>query len=135
MSETAICLAARSAVQTALPAAIDWSDDPADVRVDKLDAFVVTLVRDASEPAAMGSPLEDVQLTLEIEVFGAYTTAQNGRVLIGDKALAARAAVRADPALADLCYRIQGAAFDVEIAAGETRLARATATLSLSAEF
>ena len=135
MSETAICQAARSAVLTALPAAIDWSDDPADVRVDKLDAFVVTLVRDASEPVAMGSDLEDVQLTLEIEVFGAYSTAQNGRVLIGDKALAARAAVRSDPAIAALCYRIQGAAFDVEIAAGETRLARATATLSLSAEF
>jgi hypothetical protein len=72
---------------------------------------------------------------LEIEVFGAYTTAQNGRTLIGDKALAARAAVRVDPAIAALCYRVQGAAFDVEIAAGETRLARATTTLSLSAEF
>ena len=135
MSETAISLAARSAVQTALPAAIDWSDDRADVRVDKLDAFVVTLVRDASEPAAMGSPLEDVQLTLEIEVFGTYTTAQNGRTLIGDKALAARDAVRVDSAISAFCYRIQGAAFDVEIAAGQTRLARASATLSLSAEF
>lgn len=135
MSETAICQAARAVVLVALPSAIDWSDDPADVRVDKLDAFVVTLVRDASEPVSMGSSLEDVQLTLEIEVFGAYTTAQNGRVLIGDKALAARTAVRADPSISALCYRVQGAAFDVEIAAGETRLARATATLSLSAEF
>jgi hypothetical protein len=135
MSETAILSAARAAVAAALPAAIDWSDDPADVRVDKLDAFVVTLVRDSSEIISMGSSLEDVQLTLEVESFGTYAAAQDGQTLIGDKALAARAAIRSDPAFAALCYLIQGGAFDVEIAAGESRMARATATLTLSAEF
>lgn len=135
MSETAILDAARASVATALPAAKDWSDDPADVRADKLDAYVVTLVRDSSEPVSSGSSFEDVQLTLEVEVFTAYKEGQPGRTMAGDKGNAARAALKSDAALAALCYRIQGAGMDVDIAAGETRFARATVTLSVSAEF
>jgi len=135
MSETAILTAARAVVAAALPQATDWSDDPANVRPDKLDAFVVTVTRDGAVPAAMQSDLEEVQLTIEVEVFGKYGPTEDGREIIGTKGEAVRAALRADATLAALLDLITGSTFEVDLAQGDTRLARATVGLSVQATF
>jgi hypothetical protein len=135
MSETAILAAARAAVSAALPLAKDWTDDPANVKPDKLDAFVVEVRRDGATFAAMGSTLEEVQLTIQVEVFTKYAPNQDGRALVGVKGEAARAALMSAGPLAALLDVILGATFDVDVAAGETRLARATVGLSVQSTF
>ncbi|AKY02687.1 minor tail protein [Rhodobacter phage RcSaxon] len=135
MSESAILTAARAAVAAALPGGKDWSDDPANIRPDKLDAFAVTVTRDGAVPAAMGSAQEEVQLTIGVEVFTEYGPAQNGRALASVKGEAIRAALRSDPALAAAIDFITGAAMDVDLAKGERRLARATVEMSVLATF
>lgn len=135
MSETAILTAARAVVAATLPQAKDWSDDPANVRPDKLDAFVVTVTRDGGVPAAMGSSLEEVQLTIEVEIFGAFKHDQDGRAIIGAKGEAVRSALRASPPLLALLDLINGSTFEVDLASGDTRLARATVGLAVQATF
>lgn len=135
MSETAILAAARAAISTALPQAKDWSDDPANIRPDKLDAFVVTVTRDGAAPASMGSGAEEVQLTIEAEVFGNFRPSEDGREVIGAKGEVVRAALRQNAALLGLLDMITGSTFEVDLAAGDTRLARATVGLSVQATF
>ena len=135
MSESAILTAARAAVAAALPGGKDWSDDPANIRPDKLDAFAVTVTRDGAVPAAMGSTQEEVQLTIGVEVFTEYGPTQNGRALASARGEAVRAALRSDPALAAAIDFITGAAMDVDLAKGERRLARATVEMSVLATF
>lgn len=135
MSESAILTAARAAVAAALPGGKDWSDDPANIRPDKLDAFAVTVTRDGAVPAAMGSAQEEVQLTIGVEVFSEFSPGQNGRALAFAQAEAIRAALRLHPALAALIDFITGAATDVDLAAGEKRLARATVEMNVQATF
>ena len=135
MSESAILTAARAVVSAALPLAKDWSDDPANVRPDKLDAFVVSVTRDGATPAAMGSTLEEVQLTIEVEIFGKYSASQDGRALIGGKGETVRTALRSDAALLSLLDFVTGVTFEVDLAQGENRLARATVALNVQATF
>lgn len=133
MSETAILAAARAAAAAALPAAKDWSDDPADPKVDKLDAFVASLTRDGAQPASMGSSLEDVQLTLEVEVFSKYGPTENGRDMITGKGRLVQAALLASPAIKSLVHYMTGETLEVDLAQGETRLARATVQVAVLA--
>ncbi len=135
MSETAILTAARAAVAASLPNAKDWTDDPSDPRPDKLDAFVLTLNRTGSEPASMGSDLEDVTMDLEVEIFTTFTPSEEGTAKASALGRTARAAIMADSVISALCYRVQGGAFTVEIGQSEIRLARVNATTALSAEF
>lgn len=133
MSETAILTAARAAVTTAMPTAKDWSDDPSDPMPDQLDAFVVSLTRDNAIPAAMGSALEQVQLTLEIEIFGKYGPSDPGRADMDTKGRLARAAILSDSTIAALTDHINSQTLEVDLARGETRMAMAAVTFSIDA--
>jgi len=135
MSETALYLAARAAVAIALPSAKDWSNDPADPRPDKLDAYVVTVTRDSAIAESMGSDLEEVDLTIQIEIFGKYAKVDDGRAGMKTKGEAVKQAIATNPAVLALLDTIHGQTLDVDIAAGETRLARATISLSVQATF
>lgn len=135
MSETAILGVARTVMSAALPLAVDWSDDPADPKVDKKDAFVVTVTRDGATAAAMGSPLEEVQLTVQVEIFGHFKPSEDGKAIMGAKAETARAALVNAPALLAMTDVIRSSSFDIELAPGDVRLARATLGLSVQATF
>ncbi|WP_170561399.1 hypothetical protein [Ruegeria atlantica] len=135
MSESAILSAARAVAAATFPTAKDWSDDPANIKPESMPAFVVTVTRDGATQEAMGSDLEEVQLTIEVEVFDAYETNQDGREVIGAKGEAVRDALKADAALDALLDRVTGSTFEVDIASGRKRLARATVGLLAEATF
>jgi hypothetical protein len=133
MTETAILTAAQAAVAAALPLAKDWTDDPADPKVNKLDAFVVSLTRDGATKASMGSDLEDVDLSLEVEIFSKYGPNDNGRDLATAKGRLVQAALVASPALKSLVHYMTGETLEVDLAQGEQRLSRATVQVSVLA--
>lgn len=135
MSETAILSAARTVAAATFPTAKDWSDDPANIKPESMPAFVVTVTRDGATQEAMGSDLEEVQLTIEVEVFDKYKASEDGRQVIGAKGEAIRAALRSDAALDALLDRVIGSTYEVDIAAGKERLARATVGLAVEATF
>ncbi|MEL6587023.1 MAG: hypothetical protein AAFY65_13255 [Pseudomonadota bacterium] len=133
MSESAIFSAARAAVTSELRSAKDWSDNPADPKVNRRPAFLVTLTREGAEPAAMGSPLEEVDLLLTVEVFAAYDHAEAGRNLVRDMADAASATLKASSDLRALTDRMVTTGLEVDLAGGENRIARATLEITLEA--
>lgn len=135
MSESAILAAARAAVAAALPGAKDWSDDPADPKVGRLDVFVVTLTRDDATPAAMGSDLEECQLTLEVEVFTKYRPADDGRAQATTLGAQVKDALLSDPAIRALVDFQRAIGLEVDLAKGEERLARATVQHEILATF
>lgn len=133
MSETAIFEAARAAAVAALPGVKDWSDNPSDPMPGKLDAIVVILSRDGAVASAMGSGQEEVQLTLEVEVFGQFGPNDSGRADMRAKAETVLAAILAAAALEALVDHLHCQTLDVDLAKGETRLARAAITFSIEA--
>jgi len=135
MSEAAILTAARAAVASALPGWRDWSDDPAAVRPDKLGAFLVSVTRDSAVPEAMGSSREEVQLTVAAELFMEYTPDASGRDIASTRGALVRDALRQSPAIRGLVDFVIGAALDVDLAAGERRVARASVGVSVLATF
>lgn len=135
MSEAAILTAARAVVAAALPGWRDWSDDPAAVRPDRLGAFVVTVSRDGASPEAMGSPREEVQMTIAAELFMDYGPEERGRDVASARGALVRDALRRSPAIRALVDFVTGAALDVDLSTGERRLARATVGVSVLATF
>ena len=135
MSESAIQAAAQAAVAIAVADAKDWSNNPADIMPDNLPAFTVTVTRDGAIPAAMGSDLEEVQITIEVEYFAQFGRGDNGRAITSAAGEAIRAALRSDATLNALSDFTTGANLEVELAQKKNRMGRATVTLSVEATF
>lgn len=135
MSETALFAAARLAVATALSGVSDWSENPNKLTPKSMPAFCVEVERIGSEPVAAGSAVEDVDLTIRVDVFQAYGRDQNGKELAGTQAETARAAILSDPDIRALTYWRQGDGFETDSDPGEDRYATATVTVSVKAEF
>lgn len=133
MSESAIFDAARAAVDAALPAAKDWSDNPADPSVAKRPAFVITLEREGAETAAMGSILEEVELLVTVEVFASFDPSEDGRNIVRDMATLAAASIKSSPALLALTDRMVTTGLEVDLAGGKERIARAALEVSVEA--
>jgi len=133
MSEQLILERAQAVVLAALPGSKDWTDDSADPKPDKLDAFVVSLTRDSAMPASMGSTLEECQLSLEVEVFTKYAATADGRSQATVKGRAVQAAIQADATIKSLVDYMTGDALEVDLAKGEERVARAMIQISILA--
>ena len=135
MSESAFQAAAQAAVALAVPNAKDWSHNPADIMPDNLPAFLVTVTRDGAVQDAMGSDLEEVQITIEVEYFAQFDPGEDGRTITTAAGEVIRDALRADATLRALSDLITGATLDVEMAQKRNRMGRATVTLSVEATF
>lgn len=135
MSETALLAAARLAVATALPGLSDWSDNPNKITSKDMPAFALAVERVSSEPSAAGAVVEDVELTITVDVFQLFGPQQTGRALAGTQAETARAGLLADATLRGLTYWLQGATFETDTDPGEHRYATATVTVTAKSEF
>lgn len=135
MSEAAILTAARAVVATALPGWRDWSDDPSAIRPDKLGAFLVSVTRDGAVPESMGSTREEVSMTVGVELLMEFTPADRGRDVVSARGQLVRDALRLSPEIRGLVDFVTGAALDVDLAAGERRVARAQIAVSVMATF
>lgn len=135
MSESAIQAAARAVVSQCLPGWRDWSDDPAAVRPDKLGAFLVSVTRDGAVPEAMGSAREEVSMTVGVELLMEFNPAERGRDVAAARGQLVRDALRLSPEIRGLVDFVTGAALDVDLAAGERRVARAQVAVSVMATF
>lgn len=132
-TEVGILTRAIAIVTAALPGFADWSDNSADPDESELPCFSVSLVRDGAVPAGMGTTLEEVQLTLEVEIFIKYRPAENGRLMAQENGEVVKSAVRGDPELQAMIDYMGGATNEVDLSKGQTRFARSTVALSLEA--
>lgn len=135
MSEQAILAAARAAMVAAFPAARDWSDDPAAIKPDKLGAFSVTVERNGATPAAMGSPLSEVSLTVGVDLFSEFGAYDAGREVATRDGHLAAAAIMAAPDFVRLTDFVVNSALSVDLAQAEKRLARVSVALTVISTF
>lgn len=131
MTETAIYSAARLAAFNALPDVKDWSDDAADPEPGRLDALVVTLTRDKSESSAMGATTEDVQLTLQVELFSKYGAKEPGREIMRGKIETVRDAIKANAPLVGLVDYMICQSVDVDVGKADHRFSLGTLTFEI----
>ncbi len=135
MSEVSLLTAARAAVTTALPGARDWSDNPSDPRPNRLGAYVISVTRDKATAAAMGSDQEEVELTIQVEVFDKFDAAEQGRADM--KAKANLISEQMLPAINALPFvdRAHFQTLEIELAQGEKRFAYGDLSFSVEATF
>lgn len=133
MSEAAILRAYRDAVALAMPDANDWSDNPNDPRKDKLPAFVVSIGRDGAVPSSMKSAEEEVQLSVEVEIYLDYHRNDEGRDVARQRAELVRSEILGFAPLSALVDLINCTGAEVDLSPGEKRTARADVSFDVLA--
>ncbi len=135
MSEATLFTAARDAVSAALPGARDWSDNPSDPKPNRLGAFVVSVTRDKASAAAMGSDQEEVELTIQVEVFDKYEATEQGRADMKAKGNLIQAQMVTLINALPFVDRVHFQTLEIELAQGEKRFAYGDLSFSVEATF
>lgn len=131
MGDSAVFAALRTLATSAITGSTDRSDDPNAVDPKAGPEIVVELERTSAERISMESAEFDVQATAQIEVFRRPTTPASARTEGQADASAIADAIASSAALEAVTVDFSVPTTDVQVAEGEYRVVKATATISI----